>query len=85
MTVPLIAPLIPPRARPGAREQGRTAPARRLPVAAAPEVPPVPEDVVDGAPAPSGIGRRLFHDVVGVRRRHPLLQRGPTRHLPLDL
>ncbi len=48
MTAPLIAPLIPPRARPGAREHGRAATARRLPVAAAPEVPGVPGDVVYG-------------------------------------
>ena len=48
MTAPLIAPLIPPRARPGARKHGKTATARRLPVAAAPEVPAVPDDVVYG-------------------------------------
>ena len=42
MTAPLIAPLIPPRARPGAREHGGTATTRRLPVAVAPEVPAVP-------------------------------------------
>ena len=48
MTAPLIAPLIPPRARPGGREHGKTVTARRLPVAAAPEVPAVPDDVVYG-------------------------------------
>ena len=48
MTAPLIAPLIPPRARPGGRERGRPATARRLSVAAAPEVPVVPDDVVYG-------------------------------------
>ena len=48
MTAPLIAPLIPPRTRPGGREHGRPATARRLPVAAAPEVPAVPDDVVYG-------------------------------------
>ena len=48
MTAPLIAPLIPPRARPGSREQGRPGTARRLPVAAAPEVPAVPDGVVYG-------------------------------------
>jgi len=48
MTAPLIAPLIPPRARPGGREHGKTVTARRLPVAAAPEVPAVPHDVVYG-------------------------------------
>ena len=48
MTGPLIAPLIPPRARPGAREHGKPATARRLPVATVPEVPVVPDDVVYG-------------------------------------
>ena len=48
MTAPLIAPLVPPRARPGAREQGRPPTARRLPVAAAPDVPVVPDDVLYG-------------------------------------
>jgi bifunctional DNA-binding transcriptional regulator/antitoxin component of YhaV-PrlF toxin-antitoxin module len=48
MTAPLIAHLIPPRARPGSREHGRTATARRLPVAAAPVVPAVPDDVLYG-------------------------------------
>ena len=45
MTAPLIAPLIPPRARSGVREHGRAATARRLPVAAAPAVP---DDVMYG-------------------------------------
>jgi bifunctional DNA-binding transcriptional regulator/antitoxin component of YhaV-PrlF toxin-antitoxin module len=48
MTASPIAPLIPPRARPGGREQGRPTPGRRLPVAAAPEVPTAPDDVVYG-------------------------------------
>ena len=48
MTAPLIAPLIPPRARTGGREHGRPATARRLPVATAPEVPAVPDDVLYG-------------------------------------
>ena len=48
MTTPLIVPLIPPRARPGGREHGRPATARRLPVAAAPEIPAVPDDAVYG-------------------------------------
>ena len=48
MTAPTIAPLIPPRARPGGREHGRPAAARRLPVAAVPEVPAVPDDVAYG-------------------------------------
>jgi bifunctional DNA-binding transcriptional regulator/antitoxin component of YhaV-PrlF toxin-antitoxin module len=42
---PLIAPLIPPAARTGSRENDRTSPARRLPLAAVPEVPVVPDDV----------------------------------------
>jgi hypothetical protein len=33
---------------PGVREHGRPAPARRLPVAAVPKVPAVPDDVVYG-------------------------------------
>jgi len=48
MTAPLIAPLIPPRTRPGGREHGKPAIARRLPVAAAPEVPAIPDDVMYG-------------------------------------
>jgi len=48
MTTPLIAPLIPPRVRPGGREHGRPGTARRLPLAAAPDVPAVPDDVVYG-------------------------------------
>jgi hypothetical protein len=49
MTTPLVAPLIPPRARPGARERGRPVTPRCLPVAAATDVPAVPDDVVYGA------------------------------------
>ena len=48
MTAPLIAPLIPPRVRLGGREHGRPATARRLPMAAAPEVPAGPDGVVYG-------------------------------------
>jgi hypothetical protein len=48
MTAPLIAPLIPPRARPSGREHGRPATVRRPPVAAAPEIPAVPDDVLYG-------------------------------------
>ena len=48
MTAPLVAPLIPPRARPGGRDHPRAGAARRLPVAAPPEVPAVPDDVVYG-------------------------------------
>ena len=45
MTGPTIAPLIPPRARPGGRARRRTVTARRLPVAVAPVVP---DDVLYG-------------------------------------
>jgi hypothetical protein len=48
MTAPLIAPLIPQRARPGAREHGSAVPARRLPMAVAPQVPAVPGEVAYG-------------------------------------
>ena len=48
MTSPLIAPLVPPRAGPGIQEHGRPGPARRLPLALAPQVPAVPDDVVYG-------------------------------------
>jgi hypothetical protein len=48
MTTPLIAPLIPPRTRPGGREHSRPGTIRRLPVAAAPQVQAVPDDVVYG-------------------------------------
>jgi hypothetical protein len=48
MSAQTIAPLIPPRARQGGREQGRPAVVRRLPVAAVPEVPAAPADVLYG-------------------------------------
>src|ERR1700733_11361120 len=48
MTTPLIAPLIRPPARPGAREHGRISPALRLSMAAAPQVPALPGDIVYG-------------------------------------
>jgi bifunctional DNA-binding transcriptional regulator/antitoxin component of YhaV-PrlF toxin-antitoxin module len=57
MTTPLIAPLIPPRARPGGREHGRPAAVRRLPVAAALEIPAVPDDVLYGFGRIDGSGR----------------------------
>jgi hypothetical protein len=67
MTAPLIAPLIPPRARPGARERGRTAAqVRRLPVAAAPEVPAVPDGVVYGFGRMDGSGRVGDRATIGV-------------------
>jgi len=48
MTAQTIAPLIPPRSRPGGREHSRSAAARRLPVACVPDVPAVPDDVAYG-------------------------------------
>jgi hypothetical protein len=48
MTAPVIAPRIPPRARPGTRAHGRAVPGRRLSLAVAPEVPGVPGEVVCG-------------------------------------
>ena len=65
MTAPLIAPLIPPRARPGGREQGRAAPARRLPMAAAPEVPAVPSDMVYGTGRIDESGRVADRAMIG--------------------
>ena len=65
MTAPLIAPLIPPRARPGGREHGRAAPARRLPMAAAPEVPAVPSDMVYGTGRIDESGRVADRAMIG--------------------
>ena len=67
MTAPLIAPVIPPRAR-GAREHGRAAPPRRLPMAAAPEVPAVPDGVVYGfgrMDSSGRVGDRAIISVLG--------------------
>jgi len=66
MTAPLIAPLIPPRTRPGAREHGRPATARRLPLAAAPQVPAVPDDVVYGTGRMDESGRVGDRGMTGV-------------------
>jgi hypothetical protein len=66
MTAPLIAPLIPPRTRPGAREHGRLATARRLPLAAAPQVPAVPDDVVYGTGRMDESGRVGDRGMIGV-------------------
>jgi hypothetical protein len=71
MTAPLIAPLIPPRARPGPPERGKTAAAGRLPVTAAPEVPAVPDDVVYGFGRMDESGRvaeRTMISVLGWQR-----------------
>ena len=70
MTAPLIAPLIPPRARPGVREHGTTATARRLPMAAAPEVPVVPDDVVFGTGRMDESGRVGDRAMIGAQGWH---------------
>ena len=57
MTAPPIAPLIPPPGRQGGREPGRPGVVRRLPVAAVPEVPAVPDDVVYGLGRMDSSGR----------------------------
>jgi hypothetical protein len=66
VTGPLIAPLMPPRTRPGAREHGRPATARRLPLAAAPQVPAVPDDVVYGTGRMDESGRVGDRGMIGV-------------------
>jgi len=66
MTAPLITPLIPPRARPGAREHGRPTPARRLSMAAAPQVPAVPDDLVYGTGRMDESGRVADRAMIGV-------------------
>jgi hypothetical protein len=66
MTAPLIAPLIPPRARPGVRERGKPATARRLSMAAAPEVPAVPDGVVYGTGRIDESGRVADRAMTGV-------------------
>jgi hypothetical protein len=71
MTTPLIEPLIPPRNRPGSREHGRPGTARRLPVAAAPEVPTVPDGVLYGFGRIDASGRvadRAMTSALGWRR-----------------
>ena len=68
MTTPVIAPLIPPRARLSRSELGWPGPARRLPVAAAPEIPAVPDDVVYGFGRMDSSGRvadRAMTSVLG--------------------
>jgi hypothetical protein len=48
VTPQLIAPVIPSRARVAARTGGRVAPVRRLPMATAPGIPSLPDEVVYG-------------------------------------
>ena len=66
MTAPPIAPLIPPRARQGAREHGRAVPARRLPMAGAPQVPAVPDGVVYGTGRMDDSGRVGDRAMIGM-------------------
>jgi len=71
MTAPLIASLIPPRARPGGRVLSRPGTARRLPVVVAPEVPAVLDDVVYGTGRMDESGRvadRAMTSVLGWQR-----------------
>jgi hypothetical protein len=65
MTVQTIAPLIPPRARPGGREHGKSAVVRRLPVATVPEVPAAPGDVLYGFGRMDSSGRVGDRAVIG--------------------
>ena len=66
MTATPVAPLIPPRARPGGRERARIIPARRLPVASVPDVPAVPDDVLYGFGRMDAWGRVADRAVTGV-------------------
>jgi hypothetical protein len=66
MIAPLIAPLIPPRGRPGAQEHRRAAPAHRLPMVAAPQVPALPGDIVYGTGRMDESGRVGDRGMIGV-------------------
>ena len=66
MTAAPVAPLIPPRARPGGRDRAPIIPARRLPVAAVPDVPAVPDDVLYGFGRMDAWGRVADRAVTGV-------------------
>jgi len=66
MTAQTIAPLIPPRARPGEREHGGPVPVRRLPVAGSPQVPAVPDDVVYGTGRMDESGRVGDRAMIGI-------------------
>ena len=48
MTAQPIAPVIPSLARPSGRGRAQVAPARRLPLAAVPDIPAVADDVLYG-------------------------------------
>ena len=85
MTAPLITPVIPPTARPGARGHGRPGAARRLPVAAVPVIPAAPDDVAYGFGRIDASGRvadRAYagHNDGGSDAGQPLAQ--PLHHTP---
>ena len=68
MTAQPLAPVIPSRDRPAARAGGRAAPVRRLPLAAAPEAPSLPDEVVYGfgrIDMPGRVGDRAIVGVLG--------------------
>ena len=68
MTAQPIAPVIPSRDRPAARAGGKTGPVRRLPLAAAPENPSLPDEVVYGfgrIDVSGRIGDRAIAGVLG--------------------
>ena len=70
MTAQPIAPVIPSRDRPAGRACGRAAPVRRLPLAAAPESPSLPDEVVYGfgrIDVSGRVGDRAIVSVLGWR------------------
>jgi len=74
MTARLIAPVIPPSGRLAVRGPGRTGAARRLPVAAVPVIPAVPDDVRYGLGQIDESGRvadRTITSALGRQRRTP--------------
>ena len=66
MTAQPIAPVIPSRDRRAARAGGKTGPVRRLPLAAAPESPSLPDEVVYGLGRVDVSGRVGDRAIVGV-------------------
>jgi len=61
----LIAPVIPSRARPAAQAGGGARPVRRLPLAAAPRIPSLPDEVVYGFGRMDESGRVGDRAVIG--------------------
>jgi bifunctional DNA-binding transcriptional regulator/antitoxin component of YhaV-PrlF toxin-antitoxin module len=66
VTAQPIAPVIPSRGRPAARAGGRAVPVRRLPLAAAPDAPALPDEVVYGSGRIDVSGRVGDRAIVGV-------------------